>query len=40
MSEVLGFKNMGNVAVAIEEVDDLPVDPRTGKFRLIVPEGG
>jgi phenylacetate-coenzyme A ligase PaaK-like adenylate-forming protein len=40
MSEVLVAKNMGNVAVAIEEVDDLPVDPRTGKFRLIVPEGG
>lgn len=34
---ILAQKEMRNVHYRIEVVDDLPVDPRTGKFRLIVP---
>lgn len=33
---VLSAKDMENVFFDIEEADDLPVDPRTGKFRLVV----
>ncbi len=33
---VLSAKDMENVVFDIEEADDLPVDPRTGKFRLVV----
>jgi hypothetical protein len=37
LGELFGAKDMGNVDIAIEEVEELPVDPRTGKFHLIVP---
>jgi hypothetical protein len=37
LGEVFCTKDMGNVNIAIEEVKDLSVDPKTGKFRLIVP---
>jgi phenylacetate-CoA ligase len=33
--EILSQKEMDNVTFDIEEVDDLQVDPKTGKFRLI-----
>lgn len=32
----LSAKKMENVAFQIEELKDLPIDPKTGKFRLIV----
>jgi hypothetical protein len=35
LGEILGQKEMDNVTFDIEEVDDLHVDPKTGKFRLI-----
>ncbi|HXX81627.1 MAG TPA: hypothetical protein VEI46_08755 [Thermodesulfovibrionales bacterium] len=35
LQEILGQKEMDNVTFDIEEVDDLQVDSRTGKFRLI-----
>ncbi len=34
---LLTQKEMGNVDYRIEVVDDLPVDPKTGKFQLVVP---
>lgn len=34
---ILAQKEMRNVDCRFEVVDDLPVDPKTGKFRLIVP---
>ncbi len=38
--EILAQKQLDNVAFRLREVDDLPVDPKTGKFRLVVrPEG-
>ncbi len=36
LREILRQKEMDNVSFEIEEAHDLPVDPRTGKFRLIV----
>lgn len=36
LQEILGQKEMENVTFDIEEVDSLDVDPKTGKFRLIV----
>lgn len=36
LREILKQKEMDNVTFEIEEVDDLRVDPKTGKFRLIV----
>ena len=33
----LAAKGLTNVGFAIELVDSIPVDPRTGKFKLIVP---
>ncbi len=35
LQDILRQKEMENVRFEIEEVDDLPVDPRTGKFKLI-----
>ena len=35
--ELLAQKEMGKVRYKVEVVDDLPADPKTGKFRLIVP---
>ncbi len=35
LQEILNQKEMDNVTFDIEEVDDLQVDPKTGKFRLI-----
>lgn len=35
LQEILSQKEMDNVTFDIEEVDDLQVDPNTGKFRLI-----
>lgn len=34
---ILAEKELDNVSFEIEEVDDLPVDRKTGKFRLIIP---
>ena len=34
--EILAQKQLDNVRFWIEEEDDLPVDPKTGKFRLVV----
>jgi phenylacetate-coenzyme A ligase PaaK-like adenylate-forming protein len=34
---LLAQKEMRNVRYEVEAVDDLPPDPKTGKFRLIVP---
>lgn len=36
LREILRQKEMENVTFEIEEVDDLRVDPKTGKFKLIV----
>ena len=36
LAEILRHKRMDNVAFDIVVVDDLPVDPKTRKFRLIV----
>ena len=36
MHSVLSAKDMENVSFEIEESEDLPVDPRTGKFRLVL----
>lgn len=33
---LLAQKEMGNVAYRIDVLDELPIDPKTGKFRLIV----
>ena len=40
LREILAAKALDHVGFEIEEVEDLPVDPRTGKFRLIVPASG
>ena len=37
LKEILQQKEMDNVSFDIEEVEDLKVDPKTGKFRLIIP---
>jgi hypothetical protein len=36
MRSILDEKLMHNVMFRIEEVNHIPVDPRTGKFRLIL----
>jgi phenylacetate-coenzyme A ligase PaaK-like adenylate-forming protein len=36
LMDILHQKEMDNVRFRIEATDDLPVDPRTGKFKLIV----
>jgi phenylacetate-CoA ligase len=38
LREVLDQKRMGNVTFAVEAVDDLPLNPKTRKFNLIVDE--
>ena len=35
--ELLAQKEMRNVGYRVEVVDELPVDPKTGKFRLVMP---
>ena len=35
LREILGEKEMSNVHFDVEEVDALPIDTRTGKFRLV-----
>ena len=35
--ELLAQKEMRNVSYQVEVADELPVDPKTGKFRLVVP---
>jgi phenylacetate-coenzyme A ligase PaaK-like adenylate-forming protein len=37
LKAILSEKGLDNVTFKIEEVDDLPVDKRTGKFKLILP---
>jgi phenylacetate-coenzyme A ligase PaaK-like adenylate-forming protein len=37
LAAILAEKQMENVRFEIEEVDSFPVDPATGKFRLVVP---
>jgi phenylacetate-CoA ligase len=39
LATILNQKEMENVSFTIEEVDDLPLDPKTGKFRLITMSG-
>ena len=39
LAQIFADKDMRNVAVEVEAVDDLTPDPRTGKFRLIVVPG-
>jgi hypothetical protein len=41
MNAILEEKEMNNVHFEIEEVDSLAIDPKSGKFRLVVrePEG-
>jgi phenylacetate-CoA ligase len=36
LREILAAKHLDNVQFSVEEVDDLPVNPRTRKFQLIV----
>jgi phenylacetate-coenzyme A ligase PaaK-like adenylate-forming protein len=36
--QILTEKDMNNVSFEISKVDDLPVDPKTGKFKLILPQ--
>lgn len=36
LREILAAKHLDNVQSSVEEVDDLPVNPRTRKFQLIV----
>lgn len=36
IASILSEKDMDNVSFEIEESEDLPVDPKTGKFRLVV----
>ena len=36
INSIRSAKNMENVSFEIEEWEDLPVDPRTGKFNLVV----
>lgn len=40
MNAILAEKEMGNVRFEIEQVQDLAIDPKTGKFRLVVREPG
>lgn len=40
IASFLSAKEMDNVFFEIEELKDLPVDPKTGKFRLIVKDAG
>jgi phenylacetate-CoA ligase len=40
LDALLAEKDMGNVRYEIEEVDALEIDPRSGKFRLVVKEAG
>ena len=37
LRRILAEKNMENVSFEVREVKDLPVDAKTGKFRLILP---
>jgi phenylacetate-coenzyme A ligase PaaK-like adenylate-forming protein len=37
LTGILSEKGLDNVTFEIEEVDDLPMDPKTGKFKLILP---
>jgi phenylacetate-CoA ligase len=37
LGDIFAEKEMTNVAIDVEAVDELSVDPKTGKFRLIVP---
>jgi phenylacetate-coenzyme A ligase PaaK-like adenylate-forming protein len=39
IASFLSAKEMGNVCFKIEELEDLPVDPKTGKFRFILKDG-
>lgn len=39
LGEILAAKDMDNVSFRISEVDELPVDKKTGKFKLILPPG-
>jgi len=34
--DILAQKQLDNVRFRLQEMDDLPVDPKTGKFRLVV----
>ena len=36
MDEILAHKNFSNLKYEIAEVDNLPVDPKTGKFKIVV----
>ena len=36
IDSTLSAKDMENISFEIEESEDLPVDPRTGKFHLVV----
>lgn len=37
LKNILKEKDLDNVSFEVQEVDDLPVDKKTGKFRLILP---
>ncbi len=37
LAGILAEKGLGNVKYSIEETDELPVDKKTGKFKLILP---
>ncbi len=39
LKAILSEKGLDNVTFKIEEADDLPVDEKTGKFKLILPPG-
>ena len=34
--EILAQKQLENVGFRVQEEEELPVDPKTGKFRLVV----
>ena len=36
LEKLLKRKDMDNVTFEIQEVDEIPIDPKTGKFRLIL----
>jgi phenylacetate-CoA ligase len=40
LSDILQQKKMSNVRFTVDVVDDIPVDPGTRKFQLIVADGG
>jgi phenylacetate-coenzyme A ligase PaaK-like adenylate-forming protein len=40
LSDILQQKKMSNVRFTVDVVDDIPVNPRTRKFQLIVADGG